>query len=119
MTGRKCVRTTARAKPVQSRVATRVKAESRARRAVAAPVTDRVSQRVAAKQALPRSAKAELVAAAGASGVAGGGGEAGAVDPGPRECPTGTADCDDDHTDCETNTASDAQNCGRCDRACG
>ena len=58
-------------------------------------------------------------AAAGASGVAGGGGEAGAVDPGPRQCPTGTADCDGDHTDCETNTASDAQNCGRCGRACG
>ena len=47
------------------------------------------------------------------------GGAAGAADPGPRECPVGSADCDDDHEDCETDTASDATNCGRCNRACG
>jgi hypothetical protein len=34
-------------------------------------------------------------------------------------CATGTADCDDDPSDCETDTTSDAQNCGRCQRACG
>jgi hypothetical protein len=34
-------------------------------------------------------------------------------------CEPGTADCDDDPTDCETNTATDATNCGRCDRVCG
>lgn len=34
-------------------------------------------------------------------------------------CATGTADCDDDPSDCETNIASDPLNCGRCERACG
>lgn len=47
------------------------------------------------------------------------GGAGGTPEPGPRECPTGSADCDDDHDDCETNTATDAENCGRCERACG
>ena len=34
-------------------------------------------------------------------------------------CPAGSADCDDDPSDCETNTTSDTANCGRCARACG
>lgn len=57
----------------------------------------------------------------GAAGVAAipEGGAGGAVDPGPRVCPAGTADCDGNHVDCETNTAGDALNCGRCERACG
>ena len=53
---------------------------------------------------------------AGAAGAAGAGGT---PDTGPRECPVGTADCDGNHDDCETDTASDANNCGRCERACG
>jgi hypothetical protein len=57
-------------------------------------------------------------ATAGAAGADAMAGAAGA-DSGPRQCPTGTADCDDDHTDCETATATDATNCGRCERACG
>lgn len=57
-----------------------------------------------------------LAGAAGALGVAG---AAGAGNEGPRECPGGTADCDDNHEDCETNTAGDPLNCGRCERACG
>lgn len=56
---------------------------------------------------------------AGEASVAGAAGAGGTPDPGPRECPVGTADCDDDHDDCETNTASDATNCGRCERVCG
>lgn len=57
----------------------------------------------------------------GAAGMAsaGGAGAGGETDPGPRECATGTADCDDNHDDCETNTATDATNCGRCERTCG
>jgi hypothetical protein len=54
--------------------------------------------------------------APGASGADSSGGAAGA--PG-IECATGTANCDDDPTDCETNTATDASNCGRCARSCG
>jgi hypothetical protein len=57
--------------------------------------------------------------ASGAAGAAGAAGAGGTPDSGPRECPVGTADCDDDHGDCETNTASDATNCGRCERVCG
>jgi hypothetical protein len=61
-------------------------------------------------------------AGAGASGTAGQGvggmGGAGGSPPS-IVCATGTADCDDDPNDCETNTASDATNCGRCERACG
>jgi len=55
---------------------------------------------------------------AGEPGAAGGvgGGTAGA--PG-IECDAGTADCDDDPRDCETNTATDVNNCGRCERSCG
>jgi hypothetical protein len=37
----------------------------------------------------------------------------------PLVCTTGTADCDGDGLTCETNTDTDAMNCGRCDRACG
>lgn len=59
------------------------------------------------------------VAGAGWGGADGSAGAGGSPDAGPRECPVGTADCDDDHGDCETNTASDATNCGRCDRVCG
>jgi hypothetical protein len=54
---------------------------------------------------------------AGAEPVSGGAG--GMPDVGPRECPTGTADCDGNHDDCETNTADDVTNCGRCERVCG
>lgn len=52
-------------------------------------------------------------------GAAGADASGGAAGSGPRECPVGTADCDDDHQDCETSTAGDPQNCGRCERACG
>jgi hypothetical protein len=55
----------------------------------------------------------------GAAGMNASAGAAGETDPGPRECAVGTADCDDNHEDCETNTASDPLNCGRCERACG
>jgi hypothetical protein len=55
----------------------------------------------------------------GAAGVPAIGGAGGTPDPGPRECPSGTADCDDNPEDCETDTAGDAQNCGRCGRECG
>jgi hypothetical protein len=55
----------------------------------------------------------------GAAGETNAGGAGGTSDPGPRECPSGTADCDDNPEDCETDTASDAQNCGRCGRECG
>jgi hypothetical protein len=67
----------------------------------------------------PGQAGATLVGENG--GVAGADATAGAAgaDSGPRQCPAGTADCDDDHTDCETETATDATNCGRCERACG
>lgn len=62
------------------------------------------------------------VVEAGAGGgdpMGGAAGAGGTPDPGPRECPTGTADCDDNHDDCETNTADDVTNCGRCERVCG
>lgn len=56
-------------------------------------------------------------AGAGPDGIAGGaGGAAGA--PG-IVCAAGTADCDDDPSDCETNIATDKLNCGRCERVCG
>jgi hypothetical protein len=62
-------------------------------------------------------------AKAGAGGAAGqsvGGAASGAGGaPTSIVCASGTADCDDDPSDCETNTASDAMNCGRCERACG
>lgn len=63
-------------------------------------------------------------APAGGAGGEAGTGAAGApdacvVDPPGTACPTGTADCDDDPSDCETNTATDPANCGRCRRACG
>ncbi len=63
--------------------------------------------------------EAGTTSSAGASGADPNGGAAGATDPGPSECPVGSADCDDNHDDCETNTASDALNCGRCERVCG
>ncbi len=46
-------------------------------------------------------------------------GSGGVIESGPRECPIGSADCDDNHDDCETDTANDSLNCGRCERACG
>jgi hypothetical protein len=55
----------------------------------------------------------------GSAGTSNAGGAGGESDPGPRSCPTGSADCDDNHDDCETNTESDASNCGRCARVCG
>jgi hypothetical protein len=45
--------------------------------------------------------------------------DAGSVDAGPLVCAPGTADCDNNPNDCETNTATDPMNCGRCSRACG
>jgi hypothetical protein len=56
---------------------------------------------------------------AGAAGAAGAEARAGAGGMPSIECAVGTADCDDEPTDCETNTATDATNCGRCERACG
>lgn len=37
----------------------------------------------------------------------------------PLVCATGTADCDDDPSDCETNILTNAAHCGRCDHVCG
>lgn len=70
---------------------------------------------------------AGVVAEAGSSSDAGatGAGTAGAGDAGAAGappafvCPAGTADCDGDGIDCETNIATDASNCGRCERKCG
>ncbi len=56
----------------------------------------------------------------GAAGSETSGGAAGAAGaPAGIECALGTADCDDDPSDCETNIATDATHCGRCERACG
>jgi hypothetical protein len=68
-------------------------------------------------------AGAEATGAAGQGGTDSSGGAASSGGAGGAStaiaCATGTADCDDDPSDCETNTASDAQNCGRCERTCG
>lgn len=37
----------------------------------------------------------------------------------PLVCATGTADCDDNPSDCETNILTNAAHCGRCDHVCG
>jgi hypothetical protein len=58
-------------------------------------------------------------AGAAGSGAAGGEAEVCAEEPPPSTCAAGTADCDDDPNDCETDIAADESNCGRCDRACG
>ncbi len=56
---------------------------------------------------------------AGASAGSGPEAQGGTAGASALDCPVGTADCDDDPTDCETNTATDKLNCGRCDRVCG
>jgi hypothetical protein len=56
------------------------------------------------------------VAGAGGSTVAGAGGEAGGGSDGP-DCPTGTADCDDDPTTCETDVTQ-LDECGACGVMC-
>lgn len=42
-----------------------------------------------------------------------------APDAAPLVCTAPLADCDGDNLTCETNTSSDAMNCGRCGRVCG